>query len=407
MYWEQDSWGGVDSHLLELLSTWPQGADEFVLMVNTGNAGFHRLKDRYQALPNVQCVEVPSYAHNELNRRFRGNKFLKPFAKPLHFFQPLSYWFATRSLKNHFQLQGSFDLLLSDNGGYPAAWGTFCAVEAAACLGIKVRIMLVHHAAVSPAPFMGTFERYVDERMNRLVSTFVCVSSATRQALLQHRCIDIARVPVRVIHNGMGRNQIVNTSVVLNLRKAVDATPEEQLVGMVGRIASYKGHEDVIFALARMADRLRKRIKFVVVGTGVEPSDVEILRRKAVSLGVDKQVAFTGYVEGRPVDVIAQLDLLVVATRSFEGFGLTLMEAISVGVPVLATEVGAIPEFVTPNVGEIVPPNDPGAIAAALTEFLEQTPSWRERAQRAREAFNRSSVDMAAEYRQLFVERLS
>ena len=156
-----------------------------------------------------------------------------------------------------------------------------------------------------------------------------------------------------------------------------------------------------------MADRLRKRIKFVVVGTGVEPSDVEILRRKAVSLGVDKQVTFTGYVEGRPVDVIAQLDLLVVATRSFEGFGLTLMEAISVGVPVLATEVGAIPEFVTPNVGEIVPPNDPGAIAAALTEFLEQTPSWRERAQRARDAFNRSSVDMAAEYRQLFVERLS
>jgi glycosyltransferase involved in cell wall biosynthesis len=407
VYWEQDSWGGVDSHLLELLSTWPQGHDEFVLMVNTGNAGFQRMKDQFQALLHVKCVEVSSYSHNELNRRCRGNGFLRPFAKLLHFVQPISYWFAIRSLQKHFQRQGTFDLLLADNGGYPAAWGTVCAIEAAARLGVRARIMLVHHAAISASPFMGVFERYVDGRMNRLLSAFVCVSNATRQMLLQHRWIDAARVPLRVIHNGMQRNQVVNTENALDIRKTIGAGPEIRLVGMVGRVASYKGHEDVIFALARLTDQLRQKIRLVVVGPGVEPGDIENLRRKAVSLKVHGQVDFMGYVEGRAVDVIAQLDLLVVATRSFEGFGLTLMEAISVGVPVLASTVGAIPEFVTAAVGALVPPNNPAAIAAALAEFIEQPQIWSDRAQRAQEAFNRSTVDMASEYRQLFVECLS
>ncbi|MBK9444594.1 MAG: hypothetical protein IPO00_00030 [Betaproteobacteria bacterium] len=167
VYWEQESWGGVDTHLLELLRTWPARDDEIVLLVNEGNVGFERLKDRFSSLPHVRCASFRSYSHNELNRRLRGPGPLRFLAKLLHFIQPLTYFIAVRRLHNAFRRLGAFDLLLADNGGYPAAWGTISAIEAGARAGIRARLLLVHHSARPPAPFMGMFERLVDSRLMR------------------------------------------------------------------------------------------------------------------------------------------------------------------------------------------------------------------------------------------------
>jgi glycosyltransferase involved in cell wall biosynthesis len=407
IYWEQCSWGGVDTHLLELLQTWPVGEDEFLVLVNEGNLGFTRMKAQFESLSNVRCESFCSYSHNELNRRMRGTQRLSFLTPVLHFFQPLTYFFSVWRLKRALVRLGPFDVLLANNGGYPAAWGAICAVEAGAHAGIKARILLVHHAAKPPAVFMGAFERMVDMRVMRHSSAVLCVSSATRAELLRRRWIDAAAVRIRVIHNGITEKASHIGVAVANVRSLVAAREGDLLIGIVGRIEPYKGHEDLIFALARMAPQQRQGIQVVVLGTSASEDEIPRLQRIACSLGVKDHFSFPGYIEGRPVDLIAQFDLLVVATRSFEGFGLTLIEAMSVGVPVVATHVGAIPEFVHGGNGYLVYPASPRELANVLVDFKVNPVPWQQRAETAKLELRERNISMAKEYRQLFLECLA
>ena len=407
VYWEQESWGGVDTHLLELLRTWPDRDDEIVLLVNEGNLGFDRLKDCFESLPHVRCESFRSYSHNELSRRLRASGWPRFLSRLLHFAQPLTYFVSVRRLHKTFCRLGAFDLLLADNGGYPAAWGTISAIEAGARAGIRARLLLIHHSAKPPAAFMGMFERMVDSRLMRFASSVVCVSHATRGELLRHRWIDEAAVRIRVIHNGISPDDRLSPQAAADIRSRIGINDDVRLIGIVGRIDPYKGHEDLIFALARLASEQRGRLHLVVLGSPGAEDEIPRLQRIAYNLGVESNVKFLGYVEGKPVDLIAQLDLLVVATRSFEGFGLTLIEAMSVGVPVLATRVGAIPEFVHEGNGVLVRPASPLELAVALADFIDDPLPWQKRAEVARKELDAQRVSMADEYRRLFLECLA
>lgn len=403
IYWEQASWGGVDTHLLELLSTWPAPNDEIVLMVNDGNAGFARLQAQFEALPYVRCVSVPSYSHNELNRRWSQRPLLRRFSKLLHFIQPITYWLFVRRMQGYLQREGTFDLLLGNNGGYPAAWGTLCALEAGVRAGIGTRLLLVHHAATSPAPFMWWYEQLVDRRISRIATAMICVSWATRATILARRWLDEELVRMRVIHHDIAIEAAQPGDKLPDIRGAIGAASGDLLVGIAGRVEPYKGHEDLIFALARMGQEQRTRLRLVVIGAG-EVAELERLRCIAANLGVGDRVHFLGYVPGRPVDLIAQLDLLAMVTRTFEGFGLTLAEAMAIGVPVLASRVGAIPEFVDETSGMLVNPGAPQEIARALADFVAEPQAWARRAEVARGRSRDTAGRMAVEYRRLFVE---
>lgn len=404
IYWEQESWGGVDSHLLELLTTWPVASDQFVLCYNQGNQGFERIRSELECIPNVRCVEVVSCSHNALSKRFREQAVIAWTRHILYFLQPLSFLLMTRRLRKIFEREGPFDILLSDNGAYPAAWGCLCALFAARQADIPARVLLVHHAATSPALFMGWFEALIDRWVSRVASMLICVSDATRSTLLNKRRINDEEVCIRVVHNGVSSQSTVETHNVpfFDVRAVID-NDTDLLIGIVGRVQPYKGHEDILFALARMSGAVSKRVRFVIAGGG-EKSELDRLGRIAARLGLDGRVHLLGYVPGRSMDLIKQLDLLIVATRSFEGFGLTLVEAMKVGTPLLATSVGAIPEFIDSNVGRLIPPSSPGALAEALTDFVEHHEDWLLRAKVALKKSERSGKSMAEEYHRLFTE---
>ena len=119
-------------------------------------------------------------------------------------------------------------------------------------------------------------------------------------------------------------------------------------------------------------------------------------------LSLEDNIKFLGYLPGDPVKFIAQLDVLVSATRSFEGFGLTLMEALHAGTPVIATRVGAIPEFIDNTNGYLIDPCDPLALSEALLKFTSDPPQWRDRAFAAQKRLKANGQNMALEYRRLF-----
>jgi glycosyltransferase involved in cell wall biosynthesis len=131
-----------------------------------------------------------------------------------------------------------------------------------------------------------------------------------------------------------------------------------------GRVAEGKGLETVIDALAQMP--LSAEIS--VLGDG--PAKAALTAR-ASELGVAERVVWHGYVGDREdyLDRLAGADLFVFPSPA-EGFPKVILDAMAVGLPVLASPIGSISELVAARLVEPVPPGDPAALGAAVQSLL-------------------------------------
>ncbi len=372
VWWEQDAWGGVDTHLLTLLRNWPDKSDRFVVFHNSGNQGLHRIADDIKKLGMVKLVpfdEPSTYLPSALNRVVR------------HFSLPLRFLAMKRKAQRLFVQHGAFDALLADNGNYPGAWGCLASLWAGAALGLRVRMLLIHHSAITRAALRYSIESLIDLGVQMWATDLVTVSRATRESLIERRGFFTERNPIRVIHNGVDPIKVVDISP-LNLRGQFEIPVESFMIGMVGRLERYKGQEDLILALSELPSNQLSRVFAVFVGTG-EPAELERLKMISRKLGVDSQIRFAGYVKGSSSMLMRQFDVLAMLTKDFEGFGMTIAEAMVAGTPVLATLVGAVPEYVTPEIALLIQPESPEQVADALVELMDHREEADQRSVRA------------------------
>jgi glycosyltransferase involved in cell wall biosynthesis len=135
-------------------------------------------------------------------------------------------------------------------------------------------------------------------------------------------------------------------------------------VGIVGRLSPVKGH-DVIIEAMRLVKH-QKRIKLDVFGTGPLESD---LRRRASGLGAGA-VEFHGFVSD-VLPAMASLDCLAIPSRH-EGLPYTLLEAMHLGLPIVASRVGGMREFLSDGKNALlIEPGDAAALAARLDTLSE------------------------------------
>lgn len=393
IWWEQDSWGGVDTHLLTLLRNWPDKNDQFVIFYNSDNQGMKRISS---ALEQLRMVSVVPFS--------ASSSFLPSLPSRVihHFSLPLRFWLmkqrAQRLLANH----GHFDALLSDNGGYPGAWGSLAVLWSGAALGLRTRMLLVHHAAITRAALRFSVESLIDLGVQRWATDLVAVSRATRATLIERRGFLTERNPIRVVHNGVDVASETD-ELKADLRASLDIPADSFVVGMVGRLERYKGQEDLILALGELPQESLAKLVAVFVGGG-EADEIERLKAIALKTGVASQVRFAGYVEGSASMLMRQFDLLAMLTKDFEGFGLTIAEAMRAGTPVLATRVGAVPEFVSQEVAIMVPPEAPDEIAEALMQVMDNREEAQRRAGRAQLHIGKfSGKAMAQRFHRLLV----
>ena len=164
--------------------------------------------------------------------------------------------------------------------------------------------------------------------------------------------------------------------------------------------------EDFI-ATAHLVSRRSGSARFLIVGDG-ELRDA--LERQARELGLgEDQLLFLGFRDDLET-IYADLDLLVLCSAN-EGSPVAIMEAMASGVPVVATDVGGVPDLVADGeTGVLVPAGDPHALAEAIT-MLHSDPGLRRRlATAGRErivathSLNRVVPQYAAFYRELVAE---
>jgi glycosyltransferase involved in cell wall biosynthesis len=152
------------------------------------------------------------------------------------------------------------------------------------------------------------------------------------------------------------------------------------VVGSVAMFRGSKGHPQLLQAFARVRER-HPRASLLLVGDGIRRPWVEQLAREA---GLADAVVFTGFRPDVPV-LLAAMDCFALASTRTEGVPQALLQAFAVGVPVVASRIGGIPEVVTDGEtgllveSEAVPP-----LAAAIERVLEDPVGAAQRARAAR-----------------------
>jgi glycosyltransferase involved in cell wall biosynthesis len=137
-------------------------------------------------------------------------------------------------------------------------------------------------------------------------------------------------------------------------------------IGYVGRLHEQKGVGTLLCGFALLAGDTAAHL--VIVGNG---PDGPRLRRLAARLGIADRTRFLGFVpHSRMPAVLRDLDVLVLPSR-YEELGSVLLEAMYAGVPIVASEVGGIPELIVHRRnGLLIPPSSPIRLAAAVRELI-------------------------------------
>lgn len=158
------------------------------------------------------------------------------------------------------------------------------------------------------------------------------------------------------------------------VREHWQIAPTCPLIGTIGNVNPFKGHEDFLRAAARIKERAGDA-RFIIVGRRLTtaPGYWEHLQQLTVELGLRADVIYTGFCDDIP-STLAALDVFVLSSIC-ESCPNVVLEAMAMKVPVVATDVGAVSELVADGrTGTIVPPHDPDAIAAAVLDHLARTP---------------------------------
>ena len=186
---------------------------------------------------------------------------------------------------------------------------------------------------------------------------------------------------VDVIPNGVDPRRFdALTGIDLSSFRLGFAGPHQPIVYYVGRIVPEKGLQVLVDAVPLVLSEWPD-VKFVVAGGGGYGHD---LRAKAIALGVDDNIIFTGRISDEVRDALFKVADCAVFPSLYEPFGIVALEAMAAGTPVVVSEVGGLQEVVDLHqTGIKVHPNDPGSLAWGILHTLKN-PQWsRQRAANA------------------------
>jgi glycosyltransferase involved in cell wall biosynthesis len=198
----------------------------------------------------------------------------------------------------------------------------------------------------------------LDRMSAGVVDGFFCVSADLAERLVAR---GVSKARIRVVYPGLEPSPPVGSGA-LSLGPA-----SSEVVGTVTRLVAVKDIDLFLEAAALLRER-RPQVRFVIVGDGPERSALE---GRARDLALGDVVDFRGEVRpARPV--LAEFQVFVLTSQS-EGVPLSVLEAMSAGLPVVATAVGGIPEIVEDGVAGflVARTGERGAVAAALADRLE------------------------------------
>jgi glycosyltransferase involved in cell wall biosynthesis len=217
-------------------------------------------------------------------------------------------------------------------------------------------------------PLLGDVERLLHRR------TFGILGNS--QAVIDQLMTEVGDPrKLALIHNGIEMPSPVFTSSRLQTRAVLQIPGDALVIAVIANLIAYKGHRDLIEALALVADKLPAGWRLLVIGRddGIGGE----LRDRAKNLNIADNIMWLG--ERSDVEeLLAASDIFALPSHQ-EGFSNALLEAMAASLPAVATAIGGNSDAVVNNeTGLLVPPRDPRALAGAILR-LARDPELRHR----------------------------
>jgi len=300
--------------------------------------------------------------------------------------------------------QRQIDAVVTVGAGDKMFWGRLVARR----VGIPVVLSALHSTGWPDG--VGRLNRM----LTPLTDAFIAVAQSHGRFLIEHERFPAAKVAV--IPNGVDTQRFVPTPNVAALRRelgiaSLPPTPSaccaersprteqpEHVIGIVAALRPEKNHE-LFLEMARRVLQERFTTRFLVIGDGPcrEP-----LQKRTRELGLESHVSFLGSRNDIP-RLLAALDVFVLTSHN-EANPISILEAMSTGLPVVATDVGSIHEVIRDGVnGFLVQPGDVNTLTQRVLMLLEDRPRSQQIGVAARETIVRGwSLDaMVRGYEQL------
>jgi glycosyltransferase involved in cell wall biosynthesis len=204
------------------------------------------------------------------------------------------------------------------------------------------------------------------ERSLESVHKVICVSDYVKRYIKKSfNLTNLATVHNFIDYEGEINPQLTSSDN-FNIRSDLDLPPDAKIITYFGRLIPEKGVDLLIKAFKRIHKKAEDNIYLLVGGEGSQRTQLENMAKETTG------VIFTGFVPRKnQLATIAQSDVFVHPARYPEAFGITILEAMALGLPVVATRVGGIPEFVVDGKGGyLVTPNSSADLATKIYNVL-------------------------------------
>jgi glycosyltransferase involved in cell wall biosynthesis len=229
-----------------------------------------------------------------------------------------------------------------------------------------VKLVLTKHMA-SGVSKKDILHRFLYKRINKIIA----VSEFIKRNVLKTCPVNeskITIIPDAISTDIFDSNKFNKSST----RHEFNIDDSCFMVGIIGRMTPGKGHEDFLNAAKRIKDNSNQRIKFLITGKasyGEEKYEAE-LKNLSMKLGLTDDVIFAGFRDDIP-RVLSAVDVLAFPSHE-ESFGITLIEAMAMKVPIVASNnAGVVDIVINGETGILIPAKDPVSLANAIAGLIE------------------------------------
>lgn len=231
-----------------------------------------------------------------------------------------------------------------------AFWGSF---------GRKTSLLVTRRVDFSI--FRHSFLYLSGIKYRHMTDFYIAISHKIKDVLVRD---GVPRERVFVVHSGIDPERFT-AATMDHLIPEFDLKSKEPVVVNIAHLAGHKGQQYLVRAIPIVLAKIPST-RFFIVGEGELMNELQAL---AASLGLNKALIFTGFRED--VGAFYHVADLFVMSSVQEGLGTALIDALALGIPVVATNSGGIPEIIRDGeTGRLVDPADPSALAEGIIELL-------------------------------------
>lgn len=232
-------------------------------------------------------------------------------------------------------------------------------------LGIKNKVIYNPHGwafNMQQSKAKKEMYKWVEKISAHFCDKIVCISDAEKESALKNKICKSSKL--QVIYNGIDLKEVKNA--VPKTRKELNIPEDAFVVGMVSRLSRQKA-PDVFVKSAKLIKKKIPNAYFLMVGDGELRNQIE---KMIHHFHIDSSFTITGWVDN-PISYMKILDVGMLLSR-WEGFGLVLPEYMACGVPIIATNVDAIPNIIENGKnGILVSKNDYQEVAKAMGNLVD------------------------------------